>query len=83
MFFLIFLALNLGAIPYEKPNPLDSMTEEEKIEEAEKLRNLIIELNNLGVIKTAKVGADGRPVATLDDEETEESALSVQSEERK
>ena len=56
------------------------MTEEEKIEEAEKLRNLIIELNNLGVIKTAKLGTDGRPIATSNEEGTQESLLCVQSE---
>jgi hypothetical protein len=51
------------------------MSEEEKEEEAEKLRNLIIELNNLGVIRTAKVGHDGRPVASSEDTE-QESILS-------
>lgn len=65
----------LGAIPFDRPNPLDSMSEEEKEEEAEKLRNLIIELNNLGVIKTAKVGQDGRPVSS--EAEGEESATCI------
>lgn len=53
----------LGAIPKDdgKPNPLDEMSEQEKEEEAEKLANLIHDLNRKGVIKTAQVGPDGRP----------------------
>lgn len=55
--------LLLGAIPKDdgKPNPLDEMSEQEKEEEAEKLANLIHDLNRKGVIKTAQVGPDGRP----------------------
>jgi len=55
--------LLLGAIPKDdgKPNPLDEMSEQEKEEEAEKLANLIRDLNRKGLIKTAQVGPDGRP----------------------
>ena len=51
-----------GAIPKDdgKPNPLDEMSEQEKEEEAEKLANLIHDLNMKGLIKTAQVGPDGR-----------------------
>lgn len=57
------MVLLLGAIPKDdgKPNPLDEMSEQEKEEEAEKLANLIQDLNRRGVIRTAQVGPDGRP----------------------
>ena len=51
-----------GAIPKNdgEANPLASMTEEEKEEEAEKLAGLIRELSGLGIIKPLQVGSDGR-----------------------
>ncbi|XP_032218445.1 synembryn-A [Nematostella vectensis] len=51
----------IGAIPPDRPNPLDGMTDEEKEEEAMKLGEMIEHLNKMGVIQTAEIGPDGRP----------------------
>lgn len=58
-----------GAIPKDdgKANPLDEMSEQEKEEEAEKLALLIRDLNRRGVIRTAQVGLDGRPLTENED----------------
>ncbi|EDO46011.1 predicted protein, partial [Nematostella vectensis] len=49
----------IGAIPPDRPNPLDGMTDEEKEEEAMKLGEMIEHLNKMGVIQTAEIGPDG------------------------
>ena len=49
-----------GPVKHVGPNPLDSMTEEEKEAEAEKLVNLFDQLNKTGVIQVKSLGADGK-----------------------
>lgn len=51
----------VGCVEPERPSPMEGMTEEQKEYEAMKLVNLISDLHNLGVVKPAVPGPDGRP----------------------
>ena len=52
----------VGCVEPERPSPFAGMTEEQKEHEAMKLVNLINDLHNVGVVKPAIPGPDGRPV---------------------
>ncbi len=51
----------VGCVEPERPSPFEGMTEEQKEHEAMKLVNLINDMHNLGVVKPAMPGPDGRP----------------------
>ncbi|XP_059099324.1 synembryn-A-like [Tigriopus californicus] len=51
----------VGCVEPTRPSPFEGMSEEQKEYEAMKLVNLIHELNNVGVVKPAIPGPDGRP----------------------
>ncbi|CAH0397283.1 unnamed protein product [Chilo suppressalis] len=51
----------VGCTRPPRPNPLEGMTEEQKEYEAMKLVNLFDKMVSSGVVKPARVGADGRP----------------------
>lgn len=46
----------------EVDNPLNKMSEEEKEAEAEELAKLLSKLNKNGLVKSAAIGPDGKPV---------------------
>lgn len=52
-----------GCFEPPRPNPFEGMSDEQKEYEAMKLVNLIDQLDRQGVIKPARIGADGRPEA--------------------
>jgi len=52
-----------GYVQPPRPSPFEGMTEEQKEYEANKLANLIHQLHDLGAMKPAKIGPDGKPVA--------------------
>ena len=60
---MTFLRVNpvVGCVEPERPSPFAGMTEEQKEHEAVKLANLIHDLNEMGVVKPAIPGPDGRP----------------------
>lgn len=62
--FVHFFRVNpiVGCVEPERPSPFEGMTDEQKEYEAMKLVNLINDLHNVGVIKPAVPGPDGRPV---------------------
>ena len=62
--FDIFHRVNpvVGCVEPDRPSPFAGMTEEQKEHEAMKLVNLINDLHNVGVVKPAIPGPDGRPV---------------------
>ena len=51
----------VGCVEPERPSPFEGMTEEQKEYEAMKLVNLINDLHNVGLVKPAIPGPDGRP----------------------
>eukprot|EP00095_Tigriopus_kingsejongensis_P003037 maker-scaffold1070_size64748-snap-gene-0.14 protein:Tk03037 transcript:maker-scaffold1070_size64748-snap-gene-0.14-mRNA-1 annotation:"synembryn" len=51
----------VGCVEPERPSPFEGMSEEQKEYEAVKLANLIHDLHNMGVVKPAIPGPDGRP----------------------
>lgn len=55
----------VGCVEPTRPSPLEGMTEEQKEYEAMKLVNLINDMHNLGVVKPAVPGPDGRLGARL------------------
>jgi hypothetical protein len=52
-----------GYVEPTRPSPFEGMTEEQKEFEANKLANLIHQLHDLGAMKPARIGPDGKPVA--------------------
>jgi len=50
-----------GYVEPPRPKPFEGMSEEQKEYEAVKLANLIDKLHNMGVVKPAKMGEDGKP----------------------
>ena len=48
--------------PTPRKSPFEGMTEEQKEYEANQLANLINKLHELGAVKPAKIGPDGKPV---------------------
>ena len=50
-----------GRVEPTRPSPFEGMTEEQKEYEANKLANLIHQLHDLGAVKPARIGPDGRP----------------------
>ena len=61
---LVFSRVNpiVGCVEPVRPSPFEGMTDEQKEYEAMKLVNLINDLHNVGVIKPAVPGPDGKPV---------------------
>lgn len=51
----------VGCVEPTRPSPFEGMSDEQKEYEAMKLVNLIHELHNVGVVKPAIPGPDGRP----------------------
>ena len=66
MTFLLFCSSRVnpivGCVEPVRPSPFEGMTDEQKEYEAMKLVNLINDLHNVGVIKPAVPGPDGKPV---------------------
>lgn len=52
-----------GCFEPPRPNPFENMSDEQKEYEAMKLVNLIDQLDRQGIIKPARIGADGKPEA--------------------
>lgn len=52
-----------GCFEPHRPNPFENMSDEQKEYEAMKLVNLIDQLDRQGIIKPARMGADGKPEA--------------------
>lgn len=52
-----------GCYEPPRPNPFENMSDEQKEYEAMKLVNLIDQLDRKGIIKPARIGADGKPEA--------------------
>lgn len=53
----------MGCFEPPHPNPFENMSDEQKEYEALKLVNLIDQLDRQGIIKPARIGADGKPEA--------------------
>lgn len=57
----------------EVDNPLNKMSEEEKEAEAEELAKLLSKLNKNGLVKSAAIGPDGKPVELNIEEDWEQT----------